>query len=80
MFLAHNLPRPRMPSGAPIFWRINLLQPIELPNRLQPSINELPSARSVFGDFAMLFGLAATRTIEHSLRAPGNGANAAEVR
>ena len=56
MLFPNNLPRPRVPSRTPILRRINLLQPIKLPNRLQPSVDELPSARPVVSHFTMLLG------------------------
>jgi len=80
MLIPNNLPRPRMPRGTPVFRRINLLQPVELPNRLQPRVNQLPSARPVFRNLTMCLRRSPARSVQHPFRAPCHRANPAEIR
>ena len=79
MLLTHNLARPRMPSGTPVFRRINLLESVQLPNRLQASVNQLPSAGPILVNLAMFRSRSPARPVEHPFRAASNGANPAEI-
>ena len=56
VLLPHDLPRARVPGGAPVLGRHDLVQPIELTDALQAREDELPGTGAVGVDFALRFG------------------------
>lgn len=64
-------------AWTPVLGRLDLLQPIQLPNIFEPFVNELPGARKAGVDFTPVFTRAAARAIHHVLRAAGDRADAA---
>ena len=69
-----------MPSRTPILSRINLFESIQLPNRLQSRVNQLPRTGSILRDFTVRLRRSPTRPVQHPFRAACNRANPAEIR
>ena len=55
MVLADDCAAAAVQRGAPVLGRRDPLQPVELPDALQPLINELPGAGPVRPHFAAVF-------------------------
>lgn len=77
MVFADDGPAAAGQAWTPVLGRLDLLQPVQLPNIFEPFVNELPGARKAGVDFAPVFTRSAARAVHHVLRAAGDRADAA---
>jgi hypothetical protein len=64
-------------AWTPVLGRFDFFQTIQLADFFQAGVNQLPGARTVGTDFAPVLAGTAARTIQHVLRTPRDGADAA---